>query len=78
MDAGTQSELNDLKVHWDQIYEIAFDEATGAWSVRYKTGADQLTASTGHELRQAIRADYHERRLAEQRILARLQERCST
>lgn len=78
MDARTQSELNDLQFHWDESYEIGFDQATGAWSARYKSGADQLTASTSHELRQAIRADYHERRLADQRILARLQERCST
>jgi hypothetical protein len=77
MDAGTQSELNDLCFHWDEVYEIRFDEASGIWSARYKTSFDPLTARTCDALRQAIRIDYQERRLAEQRALSRLQERSS-
>jgi hypothetical protein len=78
MDAGTQSEFNDLCFHWDEVYAISFDEPNGIWSARYKSSFDQLTARTCDELRQAIRIDYQERRLAEQRALARLQERSST
>ena len=77
MDAGTQSELNDLCFHWDEVYEIKFDEDTGTWSARYKSAFDRLTAASCDELRQAIRIDYQERRLAEQRALAWLQERSS-
>jgi hypothetical protein len=78
MDAGTQSELNDLCFHWDEVYEIRFDEGSGIWSARYKTTFEPLTAETCDELRQAIRLDYQERRLAEQRAMARLHERSST
>jgi hypothetical protein len=78
MDAGTQSELNDLMFHWDEVYEIGFDQASGTWSARYRTGFDPLTARSCDDLRQAIRADYQERRLNEQRDLARLHERSST
>jgi hypothetical protein len=77
MDAGMQSEFNDLCFHWDEVYEIKFDEDTGTWSARYKSAFDRLTAASCDELRQAIRIDYQERRLAEQRALARLQERSS-
>jgi hypothetical protein len=77
LDAGTQSELNDLCFHWDEVYEIRFDEVGGIWSARYKTSFEQLTAETCDGLRQAIRIDYQERRLAEQRAMARLQERSS-
>jgi len=77
MDAGTQSELNDLCFHWDEVYDIRFDEDTGIWSARYKFAFDRLTSDSCDGLRQAIRIDYQERRLAEQRALARLQERPS-
>jgi len=77
MDAGTQSEFNDLCFHWDEVYEIKFDEGAGIWSARYRAAFDQLTAGSCDELRQAIRVDYQERRQAEQRALARLQERSS-
>jgi hypothetical protein len=77
MDAGTQSEFNDLCFHWDEVYDIRFDEVAGIWSARYRSAFEQLTANTCDGLRQAIRIDYHERRLAEQRALARLQERSS-
>ena len=77
MDAGTQSELNDLCFHWDEVYEIRFDEGRGIWSARYKSAFDQLTAGTCDELRQAIRIDYQERRLALQRFLAEMQDRSS-
>ena len=58
-------------------YEIKFDEGAGIWSARYRSAFDQLTAGSCDELRQAIRVDYQERRQAEQRALARLQERSS-
>jgi hypothetical protein len=77
MDAGTQSEFNDLCFHWDEVYEIKFDEGAGIWSARYRSAFDRLTAGSCDELRQAIRVDYQERRQAEQRALARLQERSS-
>lgn len=77
MDAGTQSEFNDLCFHWDEVYEIKFDEGAGIWSARYRSAFDQLTAGCCDELRQAIRVDYQQRRQAEQRALARLQERSS-
>jgi hypothetical protein len=77
MDAGTQSEFNDLCFHWDEVYEIKFDEGAGTWSARYRSAFDQLTAGSCDGLRQAIRVDYQERRQAEQRALARLQERSS-
>ncbi|MGH3305965.1 MAG: hypothetical protein ACRDOK_30770, partial [Streptosporangiaceae bacterium] len=66
MDAGMQSELNDLCFHWDEVYEIRFDEASRIWSARYRSSFEQLSAPTCDELRQAIRIDYQERRLAEQ------------
>ena len=77
MDAGTQCEFNDLCFHWDEVYEIKFDEDAGIWSARYRSAFDQLTADSCDELRQAIRVDYQERRQAEQRALAQLQERSS-
>ena len=77
MDAGTQSEFNDLCFHWDEVYEIRFDEGAGIWSARYRSAYDQLTGGSCDELRQAIGVDYQERRQAEQRALARLQERSS-
>ena len=56
MDAGTQSEFNDLCFHWDEVYEIKFDEGAGIWSARYRSAFDQLTAGSCDELRQAIRS----------------------
>jgi hypothetical protein len=78
MDAATQSELNDLMFHWDEAYDIRYEEATGHWLARYKTAGDELAGHSCDELRHLIRLDYHERRLAEQRALAGLHERSST
>jgi hypothetical protein len=78
MDAATQSELNDLQFNWSEAYDIRYDEAGGSWLARYKTASDELTGRTCDELRQLIRADYYERRIAEQRSLAGLHERSST
>ncbi len=78
MDAGTQSELDDLRFHWDTAYDITHDGTRGVWAARFRGSDDELTGSTCHELRQAIRDDYQERRRAELRLLAQLQERSST
>ncbi len=78
MDAATQSELNDLLFHWSEVYDIRYDEASRNWLARYKTATDELVGRSCDELRAAIRADYPERRMAEQQVLARLHERSST
>jgi len=78
MDAEKQSELNDLKFHWDEVYEIAYDEKTRTWSARFDGEDYWLVGRTGGELRQAIRLDYQDRRREEIMLLARLQERSST
>jgi hypothetical protein len=78
MDAEKQSELNDLKFHWDEVYEIAYDEKTRTWSARFDGEDYWLVGRTGDELRQAIRLDYQDRRREEMMLLARLQERSST
>jgi hypothetical protein len=77
MDAEAQAELNDLQFHWSERYFIAYDEASGLWSARYKTGSDVLTALTPEELRDVIRIDYPLQRQAEQAAYARLVERSS-
>jgi hypothetical protein len=58
MDAEMQSELNDLRFHWDERYDIAYDEKTGQWSARFNGADYDLVARTGDELRHAIRLDY--------------------
>ena len=78
MAAEMEPDLTDLQFRWGAAYDIGFDEVTGTWSARYQGCPERLTGDTCDELRQAIRADYQERRLAEQRSLARLQERSST
>jgi hypothetical protein len=78
VDAAAQSELNDLLFRWSEVYDIRYDEASRTWLARYKTATDELAGRSCGELREAIRADYPERRLAEQRVLARLHERSST
>jgi hypothetical protein len=75
--SGKGPHMRDLAGQPTLLYEIRFDQASGIWSARYKTSFEPLTAQTCDELRQAIRIDYQERRLAEQRALARLQERSS-
>jgi hypothetical protein len=78
MDAGQQSELNDLKFRWDEAYDIGYDEASGVWSGRYLGSANELTSHTCDGLREKIRSDYQQRRMDGQRSLAGLQERSST
>jgi hypothetical protein len=54
-----QSALNDLNWHWDTAYNIAFDGET--WSASPLTEpAAVLTAESAEELRELIRADYHQ------------------
>jgi hypothetical protein len=79
VDADSQAQLEDLRYHWSERYVIDHDPATSHWAARYRTAAigDVLSAATSTELRQAIRVDYPERRLAEQAALARLVERSS-
>ena len=45
MDAGTQSEFNDLCFHWDEVYEIKFDEGAGIWSAGYRGSSNLM----GHD-----------------------------
>jgi hypothetical protein len=78
MDAARQSELNDLQFHWDEVYDVRYDEATGTWLARYRTAGDELAGQSASDLRQAIRSDYQQRRLDEQRALSVLHERSST
>jgi hypothetical protein len=78
MDAEMQSELNDLKFHWDERYDIAYDEETREWSARFKGTDYDLVARTGDELRHVIRLDYQDRRREEQMAYAHLRERSST
>jgi hypothetical protein len=78
MTAETEADLTDLQCHWGTAYEISFDEVAGTWSARYQGCPDRLTGDTSDELRQAIRANCRERRLADQQSLAGLQERSST
>jgi AbiV len=77
MEARMRAELDDLQFHWGEAYEIGFDDASGVWSARYQGSADQRTGCTVDELRQSIRADYQAQRRAEQRPLAKLEERSS-
>jgi hypothetical protein len=77
VNAASQAELNDLLFHWSEAYYISYDEPSGRWRARYKAASDELTGLSSAELRQAIRVDYPERRMAEQRILAAPQERSS-
>ena len=66
MNAELQSELNDLRFHWDEMYEIGYDETTRQWSARFKGADYEMIGRTGDELRHAIRLDYQERRREEQ------------
>lgn len=77
MDAGTQSELNDLIFRYP-MYEITAGQDSGVWSARRRDSADRLTASSASDLRQMMRDDCNARLLADQGFLARLQERSST
>jgi len=78
MNAELQSELNDLRFHWDEMYEIAYDEATREWSARFKGADYEMLGRSGDELRHAIRLDYQERRREEQMAYIHLRERSST
>jgi hypothetical protein len=78
MNAELQSELNDLRFHWDEMYEIGYDETTRLWSARFKGADYEMIGRTGDELRHAIRLDYQERRREEQMGYVHLRERSST
>ena len=78
MNAELQSELNDLKFHWDEMYEISYDEKAMEWSARFKGADYELIGRTGDELRHAIRLDYQERRREQLVAYAHLDERSST
>jgi hypothetical protein len=78
MNAELQSELNDLRFHWDEMYEIGYDETTRQWSARFKGADYEMIGRTGDELRHAIRLDYQERRREEQKGYVYLRERSST
>jgi hypothetical protein len=78
MNAELQSELNDLRFHWDEVYEIGYDETTRQWSAQFKGADYELIGRTCDELRHAIRLDYQDRRREEQMAYARLHERSST
>jgi hypothetical protein len=55
-----QKELADLRWHWDAAYEI--DVSGEAWTARFLTGIDVLTAGSADELRLLIRTDYSARK----------------
>ena len=65
MDAATERELDDLRFHWDDGYDITYDEKSRNWSARFKGADYELVGRTAHELRRAIRDDYYERRSEE-------------
>jgi hypothetical protein len=56
VDRSEASELADLQMHWDEVYDIGLDG--DIWSAQFRGSADQLRAHTSHELRELIRTDY--------------------
>jgi hypothetical protein len=56
VDRSEASELADLQMHWDEVYDIGLDG--DIWSAQFRGSTDQLRAHTSRELRELIRTDY--------------------
>lgn len=59
--AGRQSDLADLRWHWDSAYEI--NCSGGTWTARFLDETAVLSAASADDLRLLIRADYMSRKL---------------
>lgn len=56
MDRGTATALADLKMHWEDAYDITVEG--GMWKAVNRGYGHTVTANDPHQLRLAIREDY--------------------
>lgn len=59
MDRAMASALLDLQMHWDDVFDISYDEGAKEWRASRKDyPSHKLVATSAQKLRQLIREDY--------------------